>query len=124
MPRRRRRPTVFHRFLLQRERLQVCIINDYRVLLTKVSSNQRNGHRCEPWENYQKLPTEREDTLEPIYQENNNNNNVPLIERRPPIRAVFKEEDTYEEEEKKTRPVQRFQFANNWNLQRAQQRRN
>ncbi len=54
------------------------------------------------------------------------NNNI-VIDRRPaltarPVRPVYKEEDTYEEEDKKSRPVERFQFANNWNFQNAKPR--
>lgn len=79
--------------------------------------------RCEPWVNRRRdfdspsvFPIEREDQNPPIYHEDNNNN-VHSIERRPTTRAVVKKEDNFdEEEEKKSRPVERFQFANYWNL--------
>lgn len=46
------------------------------------------------------------------------------VNRRPapPSRPIYKEEDNYKEEEKKSRPVERFQFVNNWNLQNSRPR--
>ncbi|EFX71555.1 hypothetical protein DAPPUDRAFT_308843 [Daphnia pulex] len=87
--------------------------------------------KCQPWGisrrdvDFDGFDNEN-DSRQPAVIPKQSNNNI-VIDRRPaltarPVRPIYKEEDTYEEEDKKSRPVERFQFANHWNFQNAKPR--
>ncbi|KAK4025309.1 uncharacterized protein LOC116925996 [Daphnia magna] len=82
--------------------------------------------KCTPWVFQRRdfdlgIDFEEEDSRQPVVIPQYND--IP-VNRRPvvPPRPIYKEEDNYKEEEKKSRPVERFQFANNWNLQNSRPR--
>lgn len=82
--------------------------------------------RCQPWGISRRdvdFDGFDNDSRQPVVIPKQSSNNI-VIDRRPALtaRPVYKEEDNVEEEDKKSRPVERFQFANNWNFQNAKPR--